>query len=59
MEICNWWGGGGNLKDMAETWDGGDTQESLGVTLSMPQNIGDVEPEETISCSQAETPVGQ
>ena len=29
----------------------------MDVTLSVTHNIGDIEPEEATSCSQAETPV--
>ena len=40
-----------------ETWDKGGTQESMGVTLAVTHSIGDMEPEEATSFSQAATPV--
>ena len=53
--------GWGHLHDEAETQNKGDSQESMGggVTLAMTHNIGDMEPEEATSCSQAGTPVEQ
>ena len=45
------------LQDETETWDKGGTQESMGVTLAVTHSIGDMEPEEATSCSQAGTPV--
>ena len=42
---------------MTETWDKGGTQESMGVTLAVTDYIRDMEPEETTSCRQAQTPV--
>ena len=50
---------GGHLQDETETWDKGGTQESMGVTLAVTHSIGDMEPEEATSCSQAGTPVEQ
>jgi hypothetical protein len=41
----------GHLQDEKETWDKGGTQESMGVTLAVTHNIGDMEPEETTSSS--------
>ena len=49
----------GHLEDMPETCDRGGTQKINGVTLTGPHSIGDMEPEEATSCSQAETPVEQ
>jgi len=46
-----------NLKDMTETWNEGGTQESIEVTLTMLHRIGNVEPGEATSCSQARTPM--
>jgi len=40
-----------------DTWEKGGTQESNGVFLSVTHYTGDVEPEETTSCSQARTPM--
>ena len=42
-----------------DTWDKGGAQESMGVTLAVTHSIGDMEPEEATSCSQAGTPVEQ
>ena len=47
------------LQDKTESWDKGGTQESMGVTLAVTHSIGDMEPEEATSCSQAGTPVEQ
>jgi hypothetical protein len=44
----------GHLKDEAETWDKEGTQES---TLVVTHYIGEMEPKEKTSCSQAGTPV--
>ena len=46
----------GHLQDEAETQDKGDSQESMGVTLAVTHNIGDMEPEVASSCSQTGTP---
>jgi hypothetical protein len=46
-------GGGGG---MPETWNGGGSQESMGVTLAETPSSGDIEPEETTSYSQAGLP---
>lgn len=51
--------GGKHLEDMREVWDRGGTQESMGVTLVVTHNTGDMEVEEATSCSQAETPLEQ
>jgi hypothetical protein len=51
--------GGGHLKNVAETWDRAGTQESMGVTLAVTHSIGDMEPEEATSCSQAGTTMEQ
>lgn len=48
---------GGHLQDMPETWDGQDSQESMGVTLAKTPSSGDMQPEIATSCSQAEPPV--
>ena len=47
----------GHLQDKTEAWNKGGTQESMGVTLAVTYNIGNMEPEEATSCSQAGTPV--
>jgi hypothetical protein len=60
MEICSWqrWGEGReHLQDNTENWDRVGTQESMGVTWAVTHNIGDMEPEEATSCSQAGVPV--
>ena len=49
----------GDLQDKTKTWDKGGAQESMGVTLAVTHYIGDMEPEEATSCSQAGTPVEQ
>jgi hypothetical protein len=49
---------GGHLQ-YEETWDKGNTQESMEVTLAVTHNTVDIEPEEATSCSQAGTPVEQ
>jgi hypothetical protein len=49
------WEGGGHLKDLSETWDGG-TQESMGVTLAL--EIWNLKRPPS-ACSQAEAPVEQ
>ena len=56
MEICMM-GWGWHLQDKTETWDKGDTQESMEVTLAVTHLIGDVEPKKASSCTQTETPV--
>ena len=43
----------------SETWDKRGTQETMGVILAVTHYIGDMEPEEATSCSQAGTPVEQ
>ena len=53
MEICSL----GLRGDMPETWNGGGSQESMGVILAETHNSGDMEPKEAISCSQAGTPL--
>ena len=45
--------------NVIETWDRGGTQESIGVTLAVTHNIGDMKPEESTSCSQVGTLVEQ
>ena len=47
----------GHIQDMTETCDEGGTQESMWMTLAVTHRIGDMEPEEATSCSQAETSV--
>ena len=45
---------------MTETWDRRGAQESMGVTLAvtnMAHSIGNMEPEDTTSYSQAATPI--
>jgi hypothetical protein len=39
-------GSGGHLQEETETWEKGDTQESMWVTLAVTYSIGDMEPEE-------------
>jgi hypothetical protein len=41
---------------MTKTWDDGGAQELMRVTLAVTHNIGDKEPEEATSCSQAGMP---
>ena len=41
----------GHFEDVTETRDGGTTQESVGMTVTVTHSIGAVEPEETISYS--------
>jgi hypothetical protein len=41
---------------VAETWDGGDPQESMKVKIAEEHNSGDIKPEEATSCSQAGPP---
>ena len=48
--------GWGHLHDEAETQNKGDSQESMGGTLAITHNIGDMEPEVASSCSQTGTP---
>jgi hypothetical protein len=48
---------GRHPQDEIEPWDKGDTQKSMEVTLAGTHSIGDTEPEEATSCSQAGTPV--
>ena len=45
--------GWGNFYDVLETWDGGGSQESLGVDLANSLVSGDMEPEEATSYSDA------
>jgi len=42
---------------VTEIWDKRGAYESMGVTLIVPHNTGNVEPEEATSCNQAGTPV--
>jgi hypothetical protein len=42
-------GGVGFLEDVPETWDGGDSHASMGVTLAETHSSGNIEPEEAIS----------
>jgi hypothetical protein len=44
-----------HLQDPSKTWDKVGTQESVSVTLAVTHSIGDMEPEENTSYSQAET----
>ena len=44
---------------MPETKDNEGVQESMVVILSVTHIIGDTESEMAISCTQAETPMGQ
>jgi hypothetical protein len=46
----------GVLEDLAEIWDRGGTQESMGMILVETHGSGNMESEETTSCSQAGTP---
>jgi hypothetical protein len=39
----------GHLQDKTKTWDKGGAQESMGVTLTETDNIGDMEPEEAFA----------
>jgi hypothetical protein len=59
MEICNWqgWGGRGHLQDETKTWGKEGAQESMGMILAVTHSIGDMEPEEVTSWSQAGTPM--
>ena len=47
----------GPPEDMPETWDRGNSQESMGVTLAVTHSIGDMEPEEATFYIQARAPV--
>ena len=49
----------GHFQDETETSDKGSTQEPMEVTLAVTNYIGDIEPEEATSYSQAGTPVEQ
>ena len=51
-------GFGEHLQDESESWDKGGTQESMGVILAVTYYIGDMEPEEATSYSQAGNPCG-
>lgn len=58
MKICKRWVGKlgvGYIQDETETWDKVVSKESKEFTLVMTLNIGDMEPEEDTSCSQAVT----
>ena len=46
----------GHLLKKTETWGKGGTQESMGVTLAVTHNTGDMEPGEVVSCGQAGIP---
>jgi hypothetical protein len=45
--------GGGYFPDDIDTRDKGEVKESMRVTLAVPDYIGDMEPEEAISCIQS------
>jgi hypothetical protein len=47
----------GHFQDEIEACDKRSTQESMVVTLAVTHCIGDMDPEETTSCSQTGTPV--
>jgi hypothetical protein len=46
-----------HLQGKPETWEKGSSQESMGVSLTVNHRIGNMEPEEVTSCSQAGTPM--
>jgi hypothetical protein len=50
---------GVHFQDKTETWDKESSQESMEMTLAVTHYTGDMEPEDTASCSQAGTPVEQ
>ena len=47
-----------HLQDETGTWNKGDSQESVVMSLAVIQRIEDIEPEEATSCSQAGIPNG-
>lgn len=46
-----------DLQNVPENWDGGGSQEWMGVTLAETQRNEDIEPEETITFRQVVYPV--
>ena len=57
MEIYNSQGWGLEASQGHKTWDGVDTQKSVGTTLADTHSSGDMKPEKATSSSQTGTPV--
>lgn len=52
--VCVWGGGvgrWGGISRIRQSWDKRGAQESMGVTLAVTYNIGDIEFEEVTSCN--------